>query len=142
MPTRISSGNCSLTPSIWAAIFSIGVRSLISPRVEVDAVDVPVLVAVLVLRVEDVLARVGPEVAHDAAVLVVRHRLGLRRIVVRADPHVQHALDRRDKRQPLAIRAEPRPGLFRIAEERLPRNQRHIRRAGGGRDGRHQETHQ
>src|SRR5262249_16414608 len=60
---------------------------------EVDAVDVEVLVAVLVLDVEDVLAGVGPEVGADATLLVVGDGFGVVGAVDGADPDVEDALD-------------------------------------------------
>src|SRR5205823_403424 len=68
---------------------------------------------------------------NDSPMLVERHRLRLRRIVVGADPHVQHAFDRRHKRNALAIRAKPHPRFLWIAKERLPRDQRDVIWPGG-----------
>src|SRR5262249_38332176 len=71
--------------------------------IQMNAIDVIVFVAVLVLSVKDVLAGVGPTVVPDTSMLVESDGLGLRGIVVGADPHVQHAFNRCDESNPLAV---------------------------------------
>ena len=122
-PTRISSGKRWLTSSIWAETFSSGVRSLVSLGRQVDAVDVPVLVAAVVLAIEDVLAGVGPEVAADAALLVLGDRLGGVGIVDRADPDVEHAVDRGQVAELLAVGADAGGGLVGVAEQHAAGNE-------------------
>src|SRR4029079_4041357 len=85
--------------------------------VEIDAIDVVVFVAVLVLRIENVLARECPGILNYPAVLVEGYGLGLRGIVIGADPDIQHTLDRGDKGDSLAVGTQAHAGLFGIAEE-------------------------
>jgi len=61
-------------------------------RLQVLAVDAPILVPVLVLQVENVPVRVGPEVHANAAVFVVRDGLGGREVAGGTHPDVQHAV--------------------------------------------------
>ena len=87
-------------------------------------VHVPVLVAALVLDVDDVLAVLGPEVLADAAQLVG----GDDRVILLADgldEDVEHALVRRQVGQPLAVGRQPGRGLDRVAEQHLARDERH-----------------
>ena len=103
---------------------------------EVDRVDVPVLVAALVLQVEDVRVVEGPEVDADAAAGVLGDRLGGRQVADRRDPDVQHAVDRRQPGEAGAVGADGDRGALGVAEQQLAREQRGVarrdrRRAGG-----------
>src|SRR5690606_1391214 len=60
-------------------------------RREIDGVDMPVLVPVLVLRVEDAVVRERPAVAADAALLVAGERLRARDVGDGRDPDVEDA---------------------------------------------------
>ena len=100
-------------------------------RVEIDGLDVKIFVPFHVLRIQDVPIRVGPEVAADRPILFLRHRLGRGRIVDRADPDVQHAIDRRQIAQPLAVVAHPGHRLVGIAEQHFARNEARLVSGGG-----------
>ncbi len=91
---------------------------------QVDAVNVPVLVAAGVLQIEDMAAVVGPEVNTDAALFVMRDRLGRAGIVDRTDEHVQHAVARRQETELRTVRADPCRSLVGIAEQGRTRDQR------------------
>ena len=94
------------------------------PRLEVDGVDMPVLVAVAVLEVDDPGAGVGPGVHADAPAGVPRDGTGLGRFLRRSRPDVEHAVDRGQVPEPGAVRTDLRRCLVRVAEKNLPRNQR------------------
>ncbi|MEI5133132.1 hypothetical protein RB199_14240 [Streptomyces libani] len=81
-----------------------GVRIL-----EVDPVDVPVLVAVGVLGVEQPARIVGPVVADHAAGLVSGHAPRVGVAVDAAHPHVQPVLPRREPGDPGAVRRDRGP---------------------------------
>ena len=93
-------------------------------RIEIDAVDVPVLVAALVLDVENVSTRVGPEVRADASVCVLGNRFRGGRVVDGTDPDVHDTVNRSTVADVLAIGAELNPGLFRVSEQDGSGNQR------------------
>ena len=59
---------------------------------EIDPVNSPVLVTVLVLQVEDMIAGVGPEIAAYAAIGVIGNRFGLLRRICRPHPDVENAV--------------------------------------------------
>ena len=61
---------------------------------QIHAVDVIVFVAVFVLRVEQVLTGIGTLLIDDAAMRIVRHGLGCRRVTGWADPDIQDTVDR------------------------------------------------
>src|SRR5262249_46280050 len=58
------------------------------------AEELTVLIAVLILDVEEVRAGVGPPIPVDAAAGVMRERLGLRGVVARRHPEIEHAVER------------------------------------------------
>ena len=106
-------------------------------RGDVGGVDVPVFVAAFVLRVEDVLAVVGPAVAADVAGLVVGHLLGGGEVVDRRDPHVEDAVDRREVAEPLAVGADAGGRALGIAKQNAAGDQLRLHassvlRRGGG----------
>ena len=79
-------------------------------RHEVERVDAPVLVAVLVLQVDEVAVVVGPEVLRDAALRVVRDRAGRREVADRRDPQVHERRPRaRATRSPCRRGSAARP---------------------------------
>src|SRR5690606_19986973 len=90
---------------------------------QVHRVDVEVLVAAAVAHVQQGVGAVGPEIAADAAGIVVGDRAGLVDIVGRGHPDVEHALDRGDPAQPAAVRADLHVGALGVAEQRLARDQ-------------------
>ena len=59
---------------------------------DIDAVDTPVLVAALILKKQNVLAVISPEVLTDAAFLVVGNGLGGIELAERRQPHIQHTI--------------------------------------------------
>src|SRR5205823_8633760 len=92
--------------------------------IEIDTVDVEVLVAVVVLLIEDRLVVRRPRVIADAALLVGGHDLVIV-LANRFDPDLQDVfLVRREPRQSFAIRRELRIRPLRISEEHLAWNQR------------------
>ena len=97
----------------------------------VDGVDVVVLVAALVLDVEDVAAVLAPEVARDGA-LVGRERPGcIERLVDAFDPDVHHVVIGLAEGEVLAVGRELRAGDFGVAEEHLPVDERRELGRGG-----------
>ncbi len=92
-------------------------RHVLGPA-EVGGVDVEVLVAALVLGVQDAGGVAAPEVAADAAGVV----MGDTDVVVgphRAHPHVQAVVLRGQVRQPGAVGADLAAGLLGVLEEVL-----------------------
>jgi hypothetical protein len=90
---------------------------------EIGRVQVIVLVAALVLHVQDLLAVARPQVAGDAARAIV----GDAHLVVLADgahPHVEAAVLGRKVRQLRAIGRDLDAGLLRVVEEVLQRDER------------------
>jgi hypothetical protein len=89
---------------------------------QVDAIEVPVLVAAAVLHVEQVPVVVGPPEGPDAALPVLGHRP---EVVAtgRADPHVEDAVDRGQVREPGSVRRDRRADARRIAEQDASRDQ-------------------
>ena len=94
------------------------------PHGEVDAVGVPVLVAALVLQVEDVPIRVLPEIDTYASDFVVSDRHSGGRIVGGTDPNIEHAIDRRQVGQSSAVGAQGGQGPVGIAKKDFTRDQR------------------
>ena len=88
---------------------------------QVDGVEVPVLVAVHVLDVEEMTVVVRPAVRADPALDVRSDRS---RVVGRhrPDPDVQHSVDRPQVREPLAVWREARARPLGIPEQHLQRN--------------------
>src|SRR5215208_4949889 len=86
----------------------------------IHGVHAPVLVAALVLEVDDVGVVLGPEVHSDAALLVVRHRL---EVVAtggephRTDPDVQDAVFRGQVGEAFSVRGKARLYILRVTEE-------------------------
>ena len=79
----------------------------------------PDFVATAILHVNDVIAGVGPEVYSDAPMRVSGHRLRRRGIGYRADPHVQHAVDRRQEADLLALQSVSRFVAYTLNYARL-----------------------
>ncbi len=99
----------------------------------VHGVDAPVLVAALVLEVDDVAVVLGPEKQPDAAHPVVRDGLevsAVRRRPDRPHPDVQDAVLGGQKGQALAVGGEAGAHAGRVAEEDLARDQGHSRSLG------------
>ena len=86
-----------------------------------------ILIAVPVLKVDEMRAASDPEVRLDAALAVAGEWLRIGEIVGRRDPDVEHAIERRDEADAPAIRTDLRRGARRIAEKQRTRNDR----AGG-----------
>ncbi len=89
---------------------------------EVDDVQVPVLVPAGVLQVDDVAVVLAPGEAAHAALAIVRDGGGVV-AAERPHPHVQHAVDRRDVRQPAAVRRHGGREPLGVAEEHVTRDQ-------------------
>ena len=108
----------------------LGEIALLAGR-DVDAVEVPVLVAVLVLRIDHVPAVERPAVHDDAAHVArldaaagpPRQRLPRRRIGGGREEEVGDAVDGTEIRDPLAVRRELRCVVARAGEERRERNE-------------------
>ncbi len=92
---------------------------------EIDPVDVPVLIAFLVLQIDDLPIVVGPEIGAYPSFRVVSDGAGGLGFLTRPHPHVQHPINRRQVGQLLGVGADTGGGAVGIAEQRLPRNQRH-----------------
>ena len=99
---------------------------LVGAALQVDGVEVPVLVAVLVLHVEDVVVRERPAIGADAALLVLGDGLGLREIADGRDPDVEHAVDAREIGDALAVGAQHRHRAIGVREQRAPREERRV----------------
>jgi hypothetical protein len=98
-------------------------RDVPHPPVEVDAVQVPVLVPVGVLQVEQPPRVVGPVVGGDPAAGVVGDRDGVVvGLVHAADPDVAPPPVRREVGDPGAVRGDRGDGERRLGEELLHRD--------------------
>ena len=93
---------------------------------DVYAVEQEVLVAGLVLDVEQAPGIAGPGVHPDRPVRRRGHRPGRVGIVLRRQPDVEHAVARGEPREPLAVGADLPPGARRVAEQVVAGNQREI----------------
>ena len=91
---------------------------------QIDAVEVEILVAAFVLRIQHVFAVVGEREAAHAAFAVVRDHFRLVRMFARRDEDVEHAVVRRDVAEPFAVGTDFAGSLLRIAEQHVPRNDR------------------
>jgi DNA-binding Lrp family transcriptional regulator len=91
---------------------------------QVHGVQPPVLVAPLVLHIEQMPAIVGPEEGPDTTILVVGHHLGFVDAIEGSDPDVEDAPERGNPGQKLAIRRNARTDPLRVAEENLAGNER------------------
>ncbi len=91
---------------------------------DVDGVEMKVLVTALVLDEQHVFVVERPEVLADAALLIVGDGLGGIELAALGEPHVEHAVARRDERYVFAVGRETPLGLFGIAEQRRARNDR------------------
>ena len=103
---------------------------------EIDDVEVEVLVAALVLEIQDVLVVVGPEVLGDAPPGVGGDRLGILRAAGGGDPEVEHAIDGRRPGKVLAVGAELDGGVVGVTEEHVARDQVRLLGMGVGGAGR------
>ncbi len=115
---------------LHAGVLERGQRRLLAAR-HVDAVEQEILVARLVLHVEQALAVAGPEILPDGAIggaviAWASSGLGLGR-----HPHVEHAVARRQPTQPLAVGTDLAAGPGRVAEQVVARDQREIGKALG-----------
>ena len=72
-------------------------------RRQIDAVDVEILVAAFVLRIQHVFAVEGESETAHAAFAVVRDHLGLIGMFARRDENVEHAFVRRDIAEPFSV---------------------------------------
>src|SRR3546814_8289740 len=102
---------------------------------QIHGVEVEVLVAAVVAQVQQGVGPVRPEVVADAARLVVGDRTRAGDVVGWCDPDVEHAVDRRDPAQVLAVGADLHVGALGIAEQRVARDQFDVfdgSRRGGG----------
>src|SRR3546814_577157 len=66
---------------------------------------------------------VRPEILADAAGVVVGDRARIGDVAGRCDPDVEHAVDRRDPAQVLAVGTDLHVGALGIAEQRVARDQ-------------------
>lgn len=132
--------NQNLAGDLVADAIDLGAGVLVGREVgglergQLHRVDVEILVATGVLQVQQALVVVGPPVLADAATTVVGHRLGRLGVAGRRQPDVQHAIDRCQPAQLLAVRRELGEGLVGIAEQLGARNQGRggYRRRDGG----------
>ncbi len=99
-------------------------------------VEMPVLIAVLVLHIEDARAVLAPAVVADAAPLVSGDLARLRAAIGALHPDIEHALDgRREPAQMATVWRYPRLGAGWIAEQDLARDQSRQPAASGVRGG-------
>ncbi|MCY1007340.1 hypothetical protein OV079_17635 [Nannocystis pusilla] len=99
---------------------------------EVERVEMEVLVAAGVAHVEQGVGAVGPEVLGDAPRLVGGDRATLARVVGRRDVDVEHAVDRGDPAEVLAVGADLHVHALGVAEQQLARDELGLRRGGRG----------
>ncbi|MNT54321.1 hypothetical protein D3C72_1914780 [compost metagenome] len=107
------------------------VADLLAAR-HVHAVQQEILVAALVLDEQQGLRIGRPEAAADGPHLFFRQRTRLRQVIGRRHPHIEHAIARRDPRQPLPIGTELATGLAGITEQLGPLDQRRFLDRGLG----------
>jgi len=100
---------------------------------DVDGMNLPILVASLVLQVEDVVTVRGPGVDADAAIRVVGDHACGGRFAQRGDPDVLHPIDRRQEADRRAVRADPPTKALGVAKQRLTRDQLDVRLSQGDR---------
>ena len=91
---------------------------------QVDAVQVPVLVAAFVAGVEDVLAIEGPEVRGNAAIGVVGDRPHAAEVAAVTHPNIHDAVQRRAEAHLRPVRAQPPLEAHGIAEQHTAVDQR------------------
>src|SRR5919112_309408 len=98
----------------------------------IHGVHAPVLVAALVLEVDDMGVVLGPEVHPDAALLIVGHRLEVSAggASHRTDPDVHDADFRCQVGEAFSVRGEARRYLLRVTEEDFAWDQGHGRSGG------------
>ena len=89
---------------------------------EIDHVNPPVLVSIVILQVEDMLIGVSPGVASNAAIGVIGHRLCSLRRICRSHPYIEHSLFRCEKAEIRAVGADSGGNPIRIAEEHITGN--------------------
>ena len=89
-------------------------------RRRIHGVDAEVLVSAVILRIEDVLPVLAPEILEYGAVSLVRYRPRvIPGLVGPADPDVEDPVQRLDDRHVLAVRRQPAEGQLGIAEKDL-----------------------
>ena len=86
---------------------------------QVDGVDAPILIAVRILRVEDEVGVVRPEVGSDSPLGVPRDGAGGAQVGYGGDPDVQNTVERREPRDARTVPAHRDRLALRIAEQRL-----------------------
>src|ERR1700720_1966171 len=87
-----------------------------------------ILVAFLVLQIDEVASVIGPLIGSDAPFAIIGDRLRILRRVAWADPDIEHAIDGGEPRKQTAVRADLGGNLARIAEQVRSRDQdvRHV----------------
>ena len=75
-----------------------------------------ILVALLVLQIDEVASVIGPLIEPDAPFAIIGDRPRILGRVARADPDVEHAIDGGEPRKQMAVRADSGGNLARIAE--------------------------
>ena len=98
---------------------------LVEPGRDFDAVQSPILVALLILKIENVVAVRRPIVLADAARRIAGDRLGFReRSPGRNDEHIHVTFERREERNVCARGRDARLRPLRITEQHGSRNER------------------
>ena len=97
---------------------------------DIDGMDMPVLVAVLVLQHQDVARIMRPLIGADAASGLAGNGPRLAGQGARRHEHVHYALQRREPGEMPAVGADLRVGTLRVAEEVRPGDEREV--AGHG----------
>src|SRR5262249_53263337 len=81
------------------------------------------LVPVGVVLIKNVPVVIRPMAGGDRPLLFTRNGDGLREIVDRRDPDIQHTINRRKEAEPFAVRADASLSLLRVTEQRVARDQ-------------------
>ena len=75
-----------------------------------------ILVALLVLQIDEVASVIGPSIEPDAPSALIGDRLRVLGRVAWADPDIEHAIDGGEPRKQMAVRADSGGNLAWIAE--------------------------
>ena len=91
-------------------------------RIEVDSVYAVVFIPVLILAVEDVVARIGPEEGANASVGVFGNRFGCGWVINGCRPYVEDTIERCKESNLFAIGTDFWADPIGIAEKRFARD--------------------
>src|SRR5690606_4158166 len=123
------------TDDLAAGVFERGQYAL-RPGFDIDLIKQEILVAGLVLDIEQAAGIGRPEILPDRPVGSVGHGFGSGWIARRGHPYVEDSVLRRQPTEPLAVRTYLSRSPQRIAEQGLARNQGIRGKIGRGRGSR------